>query len=159
MRSRSNEVTSGFCFIGSQTDNFHLIVKCPIHVYVVIKKAFAGSSVPVSFFTGTMPLTHIVLPQFIGRFIYRDSSGHIRKYHSAFVYPLDLNYEASYDEYQTISSLLSVLETNKLQFFDEKDRSIKTLFSIFAKDLVEYLNSLVQAFDAPDSGAPTIPFK
>ena len=149
-------MTSGFCYIGSYDDNFHVIVKCPIHVYVVIKKAFSPSSVKVSFFTGKLPLNQLVAERYHGRFIYRDTSGKVKKYHAAFVYPLDLAYEATFDEYQIISAVLSVFQTNKFEFYDTSDRSLKTLFTLFAKDFVEYLNSLVQAFDAPDQGAPPI---
>ena len=149
LRSRSEDVTSGFCFIGSYEDNFHVIIKCPIHVYVVIKKAFAASSVKVSFQSGNLPLTHLVLPQFLGRFIYRDISKKVRKYHAAFVYPLDLNYEPTEFEYQQISAVLSVFGSNNFEYYDKKDRSLKTLFTLFAEDFVEYLDSLVQAFDAP----------
>lgn len=156
LRSRSNDVTSGFCYIGSYDDNFHIIVKCPIHVFVVIKKAFAPSSVKVSFFTGTLPLNQLVAERYHGRFIYRDSSGKVKKYHAAFVYPLELDYEATLEEYQIISAVLSIFATNKFEYYDASDRSLKTLFTLFAKDFVEYLNSLVQAFDAPDPGAPTI---
>lgn len=155
LRSHSENVTSGFCFIGSYYDNFHVIIKCPIHVYVVIKKAFANSSVKVSFQSGNLPLTHLVLPQFLGRFIYRDLSKKVRKYHAAFVYPLDLNYNLSEFEYQHISALLSVFGSNNFEYYDRMDRSIKTLFTLFASDFVEYFDSLIQAFDAPSTGVST----
>lgn len=153
LRSHSENVTSGFCFIGSYEDNFHVIVKCPIHVYVVIKKAFANSSVKVSFQSGNLPLTHLVLPQFLGRFIYRDISKKVRKYHAAFVYPLDLNYEPTEFEYQQISAVLSVFGSNKFEYYDKMDRSLKTLFTLFAEDFVEYLDSLVSAFDDSSSAS------
>lgn len=156
LRSRSNDVTSGFCYIGSYEDNFHVIVRCPIHVYVVIKKAFAPSSVKVSFLTGSLPMSYLVAERYHGRFIYRDSSGKTKKYQAAFVYPLELDYEATLEEYQIISAVLSVFQMNKFEYYDTNDRSLKTLFTLFAKDFVEYLNSLVQAFDASDPCAPTI---
>ena len=159
LKSRSNDVASGFCYIGSYNDNFHIIIKCPIHVYVVIKKAFAASSVKVSFLTGALPLTHLVLPGFIGRFIYRDSSNKVRKYHAAFVYPLEMGYEPSQEEFKAISSVLSVFSTNKFEYYDQKDRSIKSLFALFAPDFVEYVSTLSAAFDDSLPGSPKTSIK
>ena len=138
---------SGFCFIGDYSDNFYIVIKCPVHVYVVIKKAFAASSINVTFHSGNLPLTHLVLSNYLGRFIYRDISHKVRKYHAAFVYPLDLNYKPSESDYQKISALLSVFRSHKFEYYDKRDRSIKALFTLFADDFVEYLDSLVSAFD------------
>ena len=159
LRARSSDVLSGFCYIGSYDDNFHLVIKCPVHVYAVIKKVFEGSSICVSFMSGNLPLTHLVLPQFLGTFRYRDKSGKVRKYHSAFVYPLDLNYKPSSEEYSSISAILSVFSSYHFEFYDKKDRSLKTLFTLFAEDFVESVDSLISAFGASGVGPSSTQIK
>lgn len=146
LRKNTDYSSSGICFIGSPADNFHLIVRCPVHVYVVIKRAFDGSSIPTKFYAGSVTISQVCLPQFEGKFIYRDSSNRVKKFNAAFIYPLDL-YEVTNDELQHISALLSVFMSNKFEFYDKKDRSLKTLISMFAFDFVSDVDSLIKSFE------------
>lgn len=146
LRSRSNDVTSGILFVGSVESNFYFSIRCPIHVAIVIEKAFNASSIPTRFYSGSVTISQLVLPQFEGKFIYRDLSGRIKKYNAAFIYPLDLNYEPCEDDYRFISSVLSVFTDFKYGYYDTKDRSIKTLFAIFAPDFLQYSEALLANF-------------
>lgn len=154
LRSRSNDVTSGILFVGSVESNFYFSIRCPIHVAIVIEKAFKASSIPTRFYCGSVTISQLVLPQFEGKFIYRDLSGRIKKYNAAFVYPLDVNYEPCEKDYLFISLVMSVFMDYKYGYYDKKDRSISTLFSLFAPDYVEYNQALLENFVQSFSGSP-----
>lgn len=159
LRSRSNDVTSGILFVGSVESNFYLSIRCPIHVAIVIKKAFESSSIPTRFFSGSVTISQLVLPQFEGKFIYRDLSGKIKKYNAAFVYPLDLNYDPCEKDYRFISVVLSVFMDFKYGYYDKQDRSISTLFSLFSSDYVTYNEAILENFVQSFSGSPANPTK
>lgn len=147
LRRNTDISSSGICFIGSPGSNFHLIIRCPVHVYVVIKRAFDGSSIPTKFYSGCVTISQLCLDKFQGKFIYRDSSNRTKKFNAAFVYPLDL-YEVTEDELLHISALFSVFMSNKFEFYDKQDRSLKTLISMFAFDVVSDVSSLIENFES-----------
>lgn len=155
LKSRSDSVTSGILYVGSHAQNFYLAIRCPIHVATVIRKAFQASSIDCRFYSGSVTISQLVLPCFRGHFIYRDLTGKPKKYNAAFVYPLDVINSSCEDDFTYISAVLSVMSDNKYSYFDENNRSIKTLFTLFAPDFVEYVDSLIQAFDAPKTGVST----
>lgn len=161
LRSRSNDVTSGILFVGSVESNFYLSIRCPIHVAIVIRKAFeaSASTIPVKFYSGSVTISQLVLSQYEGKFIYRDLSGRIKKYNAAFVYPLDLNYEPCAKDYIFISLVLSVFMDYKYGYYDKKDRSISTLFSLFAPDYVTYNEAILENFVQSFQGSPADPTK
>lgn len=148
LKSRSNDVTSGILFVGSAESNFFLSIRCPIYVAIVIRKAFeaSASSIPTKFYSGNVSISQLVLPQYEGKFIYRDPSGRIKKYNAAFVYPLDLHYECCSKDFLFISLVLSVFNDYKFGYYDKKDRSISTLFSLFAPDFVTYNEAILENF-------------
>lgn len=146
LRKHSDVVTTGICYIGSYNSNFHIIVRCPVHVYVVIKKAFDLYGVECSFYSGNIPVSDLALPQFLGTFIYRNKDK-IRKYNAALIYPLDLNTCVD-DDLPYINKVLDCFKSFKYEFFDKKDRSAKTLFQMFVSDFISNYESISESIES-----------
>lgn len=122
---------SGIAFIGSPSDPFHFIIRCPVHIYCVIKRSLEMWEDPIkcSFYSGTMPITDLALPHFCGTFIYRNKDGKKKRFQAAFIFPLDLNVDI---DFRQIIKILQSFEYAKFEYFDKKDRSLCAILGTFA---------------------------
>lgn len=146
LRKRSSQVTSGLCYIGNLYTNFHIIVRCPVHVYVVLRKVFDEAGIPTKFFGGNIPVSDVVLPQFLGTFIYK-FNGKTKKFNAAMVYPLDMS-EVTLENINFVNKLLNVFRNTGFQYYDKKDRTAKTIFCTFASDFIADYEFLMESFES-----------
>lgn len=148
LKKSRTAVTSGMAFIGGLNENFQLIIKCPAHIYGVIQKKMQGAphSPTCRFYTGTCEITHVALPQFCGKFIYKNESGQTKKFDAAFVYPLMADYMVSEDEFAKIRTICTLLKLHGFSYYDTKNRSIETLFNCFSLPSASLVEDFEGAF-------------
>lgn len=138
LKSKAASVTSGVAFIGGINCNFQLIIKCPVHVYSVIKKNMQGtlSDPDTRFYSGSVPIDSLALPVFQGVFVYRNLKGEEKKYKAAFVFPLDLNREITQEEYKFLHTVCAFLKLANYEFFDKNNRRFETIINTFSQSLL-----------------------
>ena len=122
---------SGIAFIGSPFDPFHFIIRCPVHIYCAIRKSLDMWEHPIScsFYSGSMPITDLALPQFCGTFIYRNKDGKKKRFQAAFVFPLHLNEDFDYGQIVKISQSFKYAN---FEYYDKKDRSLCAILDTFS---------------------------
>lgn len=127
MKKANAAANSGVCFIGSPLDNFHLIIRCPIHVYCQIKKALTVMpNVPAStFYSGSMPISDLAASRFIGTFIYRSPQGKAKKFQAAFIYPTCCAFDEC--DINPILSIHQCFEHAGYEFYNKQNKSIPTI--------------------------------
>ena len=104
----------------------------------------------LSFYSCSLDITHLALPQFCGTFLYRQDDGKQKKFQAAFVYPLDLN-DIKDGDFLSMHMLLQVFKYKNWNFYDRKDKSIETLFHenysgsdiLLASGLEDFIGSLL----------------
>lgn len=148
LRSRSSEVTSGICFIGDLESNFCLVIRCPIHVYVAIKKSLGPLSIPLKFYSGSVTISMVADSRYHGVFKYRDASGKLKKYNAAFIYPLSLDFDLTDSDVSYILNLVSWFDSFGYQYFDKRDYSIKSLVSRYEKVFDSDVTSFCSDFES-----------
>lgn len=135
MRKADTASKSGVCFIGSPLEPFHMILRIPVHVFCVVKKCFEiwENPVPVSFYSGSMPITDLALPKFCGTFLYREkNTKKIKRFQAAFVYPISSDRLDLSDFDKMIGSLVKLLQSldyGNFEYFDKQNKSLKTIIS------------------------------
>lgn len=133
LRKADTASKSGVCFIGSPLEPYHMILRIPVHVFCVIKKCFEmwEHPIPITFYSGSMPITDLALPQFCGTFLYREkNSKKIKRFQAAFVYPLSSDQLIVHDYDVMVGSLIKLLQSfeyGQFEFFDKNNKSLKTI--------------------------------
>lgn len=146
--------SSGVVFIGSPLDPFHMIIRCPIHVYTCIRKAINLFDNPphMSFCSGNIPITDLAADKFIGTFRYVSPIGKKQRFHAAFVCPTC----CGSDDFNIAFRLYQALNYSGYEYFSKENKSLKTLLAEVSYDHSVFDDSLLQdfvrAFDgvAPD---------
>ena len=124
--------SSGIVFIGSVSDPFHMIIRCPIHVFCSIKKAFSIMPNPpmLSFFSGSVPISDLAMHQFIGKFKYLSPSGKKQSFDAAFIYPTCCAQNEC--DINPVLTILQVFRYHKYEFYNKKNN--KGLEAIVAEN-------------------------
>lgn len=149
LRNRSSSVTSGLAYFGNLNSNFQLVIRCPIHVYCAIKKSFENGSydIPSRFFSGSIDIHDIVLPEYRGIFIYRASrTRKVSRFHASFYFPLDLNTEISDEEYLLLHCLIALMELSEYEYFDQNNTSLQVLVSRYTQASSAIVESFKESF-------------
>lgn len=131
---KASGVCAGVAFFGGLDSNFQLIIKCPIHIYSVIRKYLSGSNHDIEsrFFSGSIEIADLALPQFRGDFKFVSANGKVKKYHAAFVYPLMADYMVLPDEFARLSSFCALMDLNKYEYYDKQNRSFRQILNVFS---------------------------
>lgn len=145
LRVKSAGISSGVAFIGGIKSNFQLIIRMPIYDYTVLKRYLSNCSYlpECVWYSGSLSVSDLVLPQYCGTFILTLPTGKVRKFKAAFVYPLDLNYKVTPSEYSMVQEIIVFLSQNKCKYYDKKDYSLEALFKRFPPISAIYSNLIV----------------
>lgn len=133
IRASRTAENSGVAFIGGLKDNFQLVIRCPFHAYVVIKKALQGfhHDPECRFYSGSFEISDICLPMYHGTFIYTSPKGKRKKFKAAFIYPLMADYMVSPDEFARLQTLCVLLKLNNLEYYDKQNRTPQQILNVF----------------------------
>ena len=148
---------SGVVFIGSPLDSFHMIIRCPVHVYTCIKKSINLMNNPphLMFCSGSIPISDLALPQFRGTFLYKSPTGKKQKFNAAFIFPTCCNDE----DFSSAFSLLNCFNFVEYDYFSESNKSLKTILSEICPSDSLFASSDFQDFVLAFSGDSSTSFK
>ena len=152
-RASASHASSGVAFIGSPLDSFHMIIRCPIHVYTCIRKAIHLFENPpqMTFCSGSIPITDLAASKFIGTFRYVSPIGKKQRFHAAFICPTC----CGSDDFRAAFQLYNALSYAGYEYYSKENKSLKTLLTEVDFGHALFTDSIFQDFvRAIDGVAP-----